>query len=127
MCGRCSSLPFALLLITNSNYTARQTDRLTDKGGTAVWLVLAKGQPAENRCRTVSQSQNLPQSKGNRRARLATDRQPTVCRPSFAAHFITMPLYSNPIIKRKTLGKWEKGRQWRQDSMFAARFHFRTW
>lgn len=75
MCGRCSSLPFALLLITNSNYTARQTDRLTDKGGTAVWLVLAKGQPAENRCRTVSQSQKLPQSKGNRRARLATDRQ----------------------------------------------------
>jgi len=94
----------------------------------------ARGESVESRWRTGGESSfqyrnrrtRGPESKGNRRTRLATD-PPTVCRPSFAAHFITMPLYSNPIIKRKTLGEWAEEGEWRQDFMFAARFHFRTW
>jgi len=116
MCGSCSSLPFALLLITNSNYTRRQkTDR--QRRNSCLACSRPGTKPEENRWRTGGESSfqyrnrrtRGPESKGNRRTRLATD-PPTVCRPSFAAHFITMPLYSNPIIKRKTLGEWaEKG------------------
>lgn len=146
MCfSHCCSLPFALLLITNSNYTGRQT-----KAEQLFGLFLATDReqrtaPEGAQLQSDSQSQSLLQDlPGTQRQPQSPTCYRLLSRPSFAAHFITMPLYSNPIIKRKTrreageggaelqpgwtgLALLKIGLGWWHDFMFAARFHFRTW